>query len=517
METRTLECYPIRVPMKARFSAVAAATLLWASTGARASAPGADAADLEARLRAILDASELDGARVGVHIRSASDGEVLFDHHGEELFNPASNMKLLTTAAALHHLGPSYVFRTEVRRDPALVDGVVRGDLYVKGHGDPTLTTETMFGLVNEVALAGIRRIEGDLVIDDTFFDGISEGPGWEEETGDPAYAAPVGAFSVNFNTFVVRVLPGPHPGAAAIARTWPDIEMFDVRVEAMTRGPRTRTRIWAGTSAPRPDRIDVVLRGHIASDAVRGRLIRRRVHDPSRFAGGMMKRLLELRGIDVKGRLRIAPLPESPTVAVATHYSRHLSDIVSLLNKYSNNFVAEQILKTLGAEILEPPGTWDKGTRVVADFLRELGVPDGAYVLGNGSGLNDVNRVTPALVTEVLQRMYQRFDVRPEFVASLAVAGLSGTIGSRFSDTPAVSRIRAKTGSLTGVSTLSGYVVTGDDRVLAFSVMMNGYQGSSRAMWALQDQIGVTLSRFPGEAPRRGGFTVSAERAQAP
>lgn len=471
----------------------------------------ADLQQLEGHLAHILDSAELLQGRAGVQVRSVTDGAVVFERSADQLFNPASNMKLLTTAAALHYLGPSYVFRTEVRRDPELRDGVVRGNLYVKGYGDPMLTTESMFGLVNEVALTGIRRIEGDLVIDDTFFDPVSEGPGWEEETGDPAYAAPVGAFSVNFNTFVLRVLPGPQTGARAIVRAWPDIDMIDARVEAVTRGPRTRTRLWVGTEAPRPDRIEAVVRGAVALDDVRGQMVRRRVHDPSRFAGAMMKRLLELRGIDVKGRLRIAPIPETPTVAVTTHYSRHLSDIISMLNKYSNNFIAEQILKTLGAEMVGGPGSWESGTQVIANFLSEIGVTKEAYRLGNGSGLNDVNRVTPELVTEVLVHMYQRFDVRPEFVASLAVAGASGTIGRRFSNTPAVSRLRAKTGSLTGVSTLSGYVVTRDERVLAFSVMMNDYDGSARAMWDLQDQIGAALAGFPDVGPRES-MGASAE-----
>jgi len=483
--------------MKASVLAVVAAVASFALAPS-AQAEEVDEAALRARLTEILEAPELDGARTGLHVRSVSDGHVLFDRNGQQLFNPASNMKLLTTAAALHHLGPSYVFKTEVRRDANLVDGVVRGNLYVKGYGDPTLTTEAMFGLVNEIALSGIRRVSGDVVIDDTFFDEVSEGPGWEDETGDPAYAAPIGAFSVNFNTFVARVLPGPKPGAPARVEVWPDVEMIDVRVEATTRGPRTRTRLWVGTSSPKPDQIEVVVRGAIAADRVRGYSVRRRVHEPTRFAGAMLMRLLQLRGIDVGGHLRIAPIPERGTVAVTTAYSRHLSDIISLLNKYSNNFIAEQILKTLGAELREAPGTWAKGTAVLSDFLRELGVDDEAYVLGNGSGLNDVNRVSPSLITEVLMRMHQRFDVRPEFVASLAVAGLSGTIGSRFSDTAAVSRIRAKTGSLTGVSALSGYVTTRDDRVLAFSVMMNGYEGSARRMWDLQDQIGVVLARFP-------------------
>jgi D-alanyl-D-alanine carboxypeptidase/D-alanyl-D-alanine-endopeptidase (penicillin-binding protein 4) len=144
-----------------------------------------------------------------------------------------------------------------------------------------------------------------------------------------------------------------------------------------------------------------------------------------------------------------------------------------------------------------DPPGSWEKGNETIRKFLVEIGVPNGSFVLGNGSGLNDVNRVTPAQITSLLHAMHQRFEVQPEFVASLAVAGSSGTIIGRFENSPAISRLRAKTGSLNGVSALSGYVVTQNDRVLAFSVMMNDYAGRARTMWRIQDRIGIALARY--------------------
>ncbi len=450
--------------------------------------------ELVDRLQSILQSPELEGTRVGVHIRSLTDGRVLFDEGGDELFNPASNTKLLTTAAALEVLGPSYRFWTEVHRSPGMKDGVVER-LYVTGEGDPTLTTEAVFGLVNEIALRGIEVVAGDLVVDDHFFDDVREGPGWEEETGDPAYAAPVGAFSVNFNTFVIRVTPGEVVGQPARVRVWPDVGLVDPVVDAVTRGRRTRSRLWAGTKAGRDGHIEVVVRGSIALDAHEGFEIRRRVHDPTRFAGEMMKSLLAMRGVEVRGKVRRGEVP-SDAVRVAGHASPPLATILSKLNKYSNNFIAEQILKTMGAEATGAPGSWASGIDVLESFLDDLGVPSDRYVLGNGSGLNDVNRVTPALVTLLLARMNERFEVRPEFIASLATAGLSGTIHRRFEDTPAETRLRAKTGSLTGVSALSGYVLTSSDELLAFSIMMNDYRGRARSMWKIQDRIGVALAR---------------------
>lgn len=451
------------------------------------------------RINRILEAPELSDALVGVHVRRLADGKTLFGRNSDKLFNPASNMKLLTTAAALRYLGPTYSFKTFVRRAESMKAGAVKGDLYVQGRGDPTLTTETMFGLVHQIAQAGVKRVDGDLIVDDSFFDDVSEGPGWEQEIGDHTYNAPIGAFSANFNTFEAKVVPGDHVGAPAKLLLWPPIATLEGEVTATTSGPGTLTRLWFGTSRTDKDGVLITVRGNIAADDPYGRTHRKRIHVPTRFAGEMFKVLLEMRGIKVKGKVKRGSMPISSTVPVATHYSKPLAEIISTLNKYSNNFVAEQILKTLAAERAGWPGTWQKGSEVLAQFLAEVGIEPGAFVLGNGSGLNDVNRITPEQITKVLESMHGRFEYRAEYVASLAVAGLSGTINGRFEDSAANARLRAKTGSLTGVSALSGYVVTKDDEILAFSVMMNDYAGRASTMWGIQDEIGIALAESGG------------------
>lgn len=470
-------------------------------------------ARLEAELLQILEREELKEAFAGVHVRSMKDGRTLFGQNEDRLFNPASNMKLLTTASALWFLGANYKFRTEVRRDPDLENGVLEGDLYIAGRGDPTLTTEEVFGLVNQVALKGIREVKGDLIVDDTFFDRVFEGPGWDQEGSDHAYSAPIGALSFNFNTFELHVNPGERVGAPAQVSVWPDVPSIEVVSTVYTRGRGSRGRIWMGTSRTPGDGVRITVRGALAVSDRYGRIKRNRVHDPSLFAGQMLEHMLEMRGIRVRGRVKFRPMPRRGTVPVVTHYSRPLAEIVSTLNKYSNNFMAEMILKTLGAELHDGPGTWASGNAVVGEFLSEIGIDAKRLVLANGSGLNDVNRVTPSQVTRILAAMYDRFELQPEFVASLAVAGSSGTIHSRFEDSPAEARLRAKTGSLTGVSALSGYVETSDGEILAFSVMMNDYRGRARSMWRVQDAIGVALARHrsDGSAPRADPVAAGA------
>jgi len=479
----------------------AAAVIAMVSTGVARAAPSEkkDPAEtqLRRRLEEILRSPRLDDAVVGVHVRDVLADRSLFDRNSTKLFNPASNMKLVTTAAALYHLGPSYRFRTTAYRDRSLRNGVLKGNLYIKGRGDPTLTNERLFGLVNEIALHSIEKVEGNLVVDDTYFDAVSEGPGWEQERSDKSYAPPMGGLSVNYGTFSVRVMPGDRVGSAARVSIYPDVPSIEVASSVYTRGRGARRRVWVGTTRGENGQVRVTVRGAIPLGDIDGVAIYRRVYDPSLYAGETIKRLLEMRGVEVTGRVIVAPKPARGTVPVASHFSRPLAEIISTLNKYSNNFIAEQILKTLGAELREAPGTWEKGVAAVGDFFDAIGIPKDGLVMGNGSGLNDINRMTPRQVTKLLAAMYKRVELRPEFVASLAVAGVSGTITSRFADSAAESRLRAKTGSLRGVSALSGYVVTRDNRLLAFSVMMNDYPGRARAMWRVQDEIGTTLAEL--------------------
>jgi D-alanyl-D-alanine carboxypeptidase/D-alanyl-D-alanine-endopeptidase (penicillin-binding protein 4) len=453
-------------------------------------------AQLRAQLQEILRAPALDDALVGVHVRSLSDGRTIFERNGTKLFNPASNVKLVTTAAALWYLGSSYRFRTIAYRDASLRGGTLSGNLYVKGRGDPMLTSEELFGFVNEIALHGIEKIEGNIVVDDEFFDSVWEGPGWDQERSDKSYAPPVGALSVNFGTFSIRAMPGDRVGAPARVSVWPDVPSIELSSTVVTRGRDTRRQIWVGTTRDDDGKLEVTVRGALPLGDIDGVTVYKRVYNPPLYAGEAIRRMLELRGIPVKGRVVRGTSPGT-AIPVATHFSLPLAKVVSILNKHSNNFIAEQILKTLGAEVRGGQGTWEKGCDVVREFLEQAGIPRSSFVFGNGSGLNDINRLTPEQVTRLLDAMYKRFEVQPEFVASLAVAGVSGTINSRFADEPAMARLRAKTGSLQGVSALSGYVVTQDNKLLAFSVMMNDYHGRARSMWSIQDRIGNALAEF--------------------
>ncbi len=445
----------------------------------------------------------LGAARTGVHVVSLSTGEEIYSHGADQLLNPASNIKLVTAAAALELLGPEYRFKTEIwvdRRPDA--QGVVQGNVYIKGYGDPSFDTERMARLTLDLWHLGVRRVTGDLIVDETFFDGRRDGPGWEQEDRDRAYMAPVGALSLNRNAVAIRIRPGPRPGARAVVTVDPESDYFEVENRVITGSRRARL-------GHRPESIDegdtqrIVVRGvHPINRAPSTHW--RKIDNPPFYFAHTLKAMLGVQGVRFsRGRIREGEVCEDAEVFHAI-YSSPMSELIGALNKVSNNHVAEMLLNVIGAEIKGEPGSWEKGAQAVAELLEDFGIRRGSYVLRNGSGLNDVNRVSPRQLTSLLAVMWDRFPTGKEFVVSLPVAGRDGTTRHRMVE--AGGWVRAKTGTLKNVSALSGYVGTPQGEVMAFSVIVNDPPGRSRMALPGIDGVPVKLAAFgapAGSEPR--------------
>ncbi len=465
-------------------------------------------ADLPVALRAAIEGSPLAAARTGIFVASAETGEEVYARDADVLLNPASDVKLVTTAAALIELGPEFRFATEF-----LVDGPgpQAGVLYVRGKGDPSLVTERLWAIAGQLFHLGLRRVS-ELVLDDGYFDAERSGPGYDQEEGDRAYLAPAGALSLNFNSVEVHVRPGAQRGARAEIALEPASDFFVVenRITTSARSGRARVRV---TTRLEGDRERVVVEGRVPLGA-RTHLVRRRVDDPARYFGHTLKSLLELRGVKV-GRVRVGKVPGSARLLHVAE-SDPLAEIVRRLNKSSNNFTAEQILKTLGAEVKgQPggqPGSWAGGVAVVENVLAGMGIPRGSYVMRNGSGLNDTNRFSARQLVTVLRAMWGRFPLQPEYLVSLPVAARDGTIRWRMDGTAAAGRLRAKTGTLDGVVALSGFVQDAGGKVLAFAILVNDSPGRPGVVRAV-DAVGAALAASGGPPP--GATPASASASQ--
>ncbi len=418
-------------------------------------------AKLRDRLVAVLQDGPLNRTKVGVEIMQASNGDVLFAHNAAVQFNPASNTKMLTTAAAISYLGGDFRYHTALYGPEPDADGIVHGDVVLRGNGDPSLTTSDVAEIARALSARGVQRIEGDLVADPRFH-ARGHKP---DDAGDGE-----GALILNRNTYGVRVRPGDigHPALVSVE---PKVELFGVENQTTTvHGKKSRLRI---DSYKKDDKLIVTVRGRMA-DNRDDYVDLRRLADGSLLAASVLRAAFGDFGIELTGRVRGGTL--AAQTLLAEHVSMPLSEVCRISNKPSNNFVAEAIYKTLGGELYGAPGTLAKGTRAVMDFLTSEGFKPGAYKIVNGSGLTHENRITPQDLSSLLRKIYYDISMAPEFMSSLAVAGIDGTIRNRFMGTDAVGLVRAKTGTLTGVSALSGYVGDKDD-VLIFSIFVEGFR----------------------------------------
>ena len=482
---------------------LAAASVL----AAPATTTGRDrAADREALKKTLLDLAgrpPFQDARLGLQLVSLDDGTVVFSKDPDALMNPASNVKLVTAAAALARLGPEYRFDTEFLVEPGPGNDRTR-TLWVRGKGDPSLTTERLHAIASELVHLGLREV-GELVLDDTWFDGERLAPGFEQEISDRAYTAPTGALSLNANAVGVY-LRASAPGARAVVELEPPSDYFEVVNGAAGASSRARRASvasqWTGSAQRITVRGTVPVSGEWA--------VWKRIDNPPLYFGYTFKRVLEMHGIRVRSKPKLGQVPERARLLYVAQ-SETFDLILKRMNKYSSNFVAEQLLKTLGAEVRGPPGTTANGVSVAEEFLeREVGIPRGSYILRNGSGLNDTNRFTPRQLAQLLKVMWDRFPLAPEYLSSVGIAGKDGTLRYRFEGSEAVGRLRAKTGTLENVSALSGYVQSVGGERFAFSVMVNDYGGRSGPIIQGIDAIGAAVAAVgsPG-GPARAVATL--------
>lgn len=473
-----------------------------------ASSGGVDAR-LKASLTEAINQPALDGAELGFLAVRLKDGVVLGDVGSDQLINPASNAKLVTAAAALHTLHAEHRFKTEYFVNGTLKDGTLFGNLVVKGYGDPTIVSERLTRVANELYLFGVERITGGVIVDGSWFDAIDEARGWEiEEAPDRAYAAPVTALAVNFNATSIYVRP-TEPGKPAVVLVDPPSEQVVLEGTVLTEQLGSGVKIFSKKDES-DDGKQVTLLTVEGSVGARQSPFRsyRRVYAPLRHFGSTLVYFLQQRGVKVQHRIMEGPVPDGARLILVDR-SPPLTEIVSDLNHYSNNIIAETLIKAIGAEVYGAPGSFESGLKVARAFLEEkVGLQPGSYVFDNGSGLNDVNRFTARQMVKLLGYMLRDVEGGAEYTASLAVAGTQGTIGFRMRDTPAERRLRAKTGTLRGVSALSGYVADPAGDLIAFSALSQNIQDGVSGVWQVQNAIGAALAS-------NGSWKPEAEAAE--
>jgi len=467
---------------------------------------------LASRISAILSQPDLARGFWGVEVVSLSSGKVLYAQNADKLFTPASNTKLFTTAAALALIGPDYNFRTTVETNGTLdKHGRLTGDLVLVGRGDPnlsgrhlpyTLRTErnnhpiqVLEQLADELVQKGVKYVDGDIIADDSYFAFERYGEGWSQDDLVWGDGAPVSALTINDNVIFVNILPADRAGERAFVNITPFADYYRIDNRIITTPAGTGRKIFINRE---PGSTVLTLWGNMPLDDA-GADEALAIEDPAEFAASLLRQLLETRGIAVYGRQRTrhtdlaslstftitASAParggdqpsralQSQPLVLASYQSKPLIEDLRVINKVSQNLHAEILLRLLGRE-KGTAGTVEGGLEVLRGFLNKAGVPGDQYVFYDGSGLSRQNLATPHSVVQLLRYVASQ-PWGASFRDTFPVAGVDGSLSDRFRNIGAQGRVYAKTGSLGGVKTLSGYATTDRGERVAFSILSNNF-----------------------------------------
>jgi D-alanyl-D-alanine carboxypeptidase/D-alanyl-D-alanine-endopeptidase (penicillin-binding protein 4) len=433
-----------------------------------APAPSQLGARVAPKLEALSSWVKTRKGDLGFALRDLGSGRELAADGATQAINPASNQKLITAAVALSELGVDYRYHVGILGK--IQDGVA-ARLVLRGNGDPTFSYEDLRGFVERLVALGLKRVAGEILVDQSAFDDQYTPPAFEQQPGEwAAFRAPVSAVSLDRNSTTLHVFP-TQPGELARVEFEPP---GYVAVQGDVRTEKGKKRDKVGlTMKPRGLGMAAQVSGYVPEgDTVVH--ITRRIENPEIYAGVVLKRALQAAGVEVKGEVRRGG--EDELVELVGRDSAKLSEMVSLLGKASDNFYAETLFKTLGAVKLGKPGTAQHGADVVEAWLELRQLSDEGLKVTNGSGLYDANRVSARTLTRLLEMAYLDPAISKPFQDQLAVGGLDGTLRSRFFALRNRRSVHAKTGTLNKVTALSGYVFGPDQETgVAFSIMVSG------------------------------------------
>jgi D-alanyl-D-alanine carboxypeptidase/D-alanyl-D-alanine-endopeptidase (penicillin-binding protein 4) len=423
--------------------------------------------ELPLPVRQILDIRKVPHDTLSVFVQDVDSGEVVLRWQDEVSRNPASTMKLLTTLVGLDVLGSNYMWTTEVYALGEIEDGRLDGDLLIRGDGDPFLVTERVWQMLRLVRQAGIHEIGGNLLIDDSYFEVPEHDPGEFDRRPLRAYNVAPNALLMNFK--VVRYWFEPDHDRNAV-RVWVDPPLENLRVEnklALRRGYCGGYQ--RGITITANEAIDKMIFSGRFPTGCKSYAMDRTALSHNEFAYGLFTSVWRESGGVFSGGWINARAPED-AAPIVSFDSLPLADIISGVNKNSNNVMARQILYTLSAEVLGPPGTESGGRKVIEDWLADTGIEFSTLSLDNGAGLSREARVSAREFGDLLQFAWRK-PYMPEYLASMAISGLDGTLRRKFDDARLTGQAHLKTGSLDHVSAIAGYLQSRSGR--RFSVVM--------------------------------------------
>ena len=467
--------------------------LVWSFCVAACGAERIGATSVQHAIEVLLASQKCPVKDIGVEVKDLHGDSTLVSINADSMLNPASVSKLVTAAAAFEKLGPAHCFTTRIFADTIIPcdSGIAVRTLYIQGGGDPGFTAERLWLFVEHLSHLGIREISGNLVLDDSFFDSLAVGPGFDEDSTSYPYQPLISALAMNFNTVAIHSRPGLKAKLPIAVNLFPEIAGVKVAALATT------------AAAGKKDKLDIFTVADSGTTLVRvqgtmglgepATYTYRKLWQTWESFGGALQPLFARRGIALKGSIvhgsvpgRLAggePFYEFPSEPIAQSVNR--------MFKYSSNFTAEMLFKTLSAQRDTAGGSWEKSAALVTGWWKEHKL-SGVPLIKNGSGMGNANRISPAQIVDLLSHVWKQKSYLPEYLDALPNAGFDGTLKSRFAKSKLKGLVRAKTGTLNsyGISTLAGYILLPGSEPFAFAIFCHKTGRGQWEDWMLQEQI---------------------------
>ena len=467
--------------------------------------------DITARIDSVVADTTLDNAHIGLAVYDITADSMIYSLNADKLFSPASNMKLFTSAAALGLLGPEYRFKTGFFRTGKIdKKGRLKGDLVIIGGGDPLISgrfrdsvTEVLELWADSLKSMGINEIKGNIVVDNSFFSGSELGRGWSWDYLTYWFACPLSALSFNDNCVDLKFLPGKKVGDPAIIEIDPPTDYITITNNAITLPADSEFTL---DYYRKPYTNDVTFFGGISLSDTAGEIDHVSVHRPELYTAYVFADIIKDKGIKFKGDIvSLDDMDNDKKPAYATEkpaslfewQSDSLGLVISVINKNSQNFFAEQSLKTIGRE-LGGEGSFSSGIELAEAFFDSIGITSDDVAMHDGSGLSQMNIVKPAAVIRLLKSM-GRSPYFQTYYESMAVPGMDRSVRTRLEGIDNRERVRAKTGYIANTSSFSGYIDgPRAGHLLAFSILVNNYSCKTSYVTAWHDSVvSLLLSEY--------------------
>lgn len=429
---------------------------------------------------------------IGIQVYSLNDKKVVYNNNHDKLYLPASTQKLITLAAALHYLGPSYRFETKLLCDSISPNNNIK-NIYIKGSGDPSFDHNNLSDLAQEIYQMNIKHIDGNIYIDDQAFDNIywPKGSMWDDR--DRGFAAPVSGLNFDYNRQVIKISPNHFENKKAYAALFPYSEYIKVQINTLTKNGKSDIKY--SLDKQQKDNIEgllfgdkIIFNGQISLKS-EPQYFLFAIKDPGLWAGNFLREQLERLGIKTSGKVLKAKTPPN-AIFLTKHVSRSLSEALVDFTKISNDVANDSLIKAIALNAKIEPASMNEGLKLVKKFLEgEVKIDTKNLVAADGSGLSRYNLMSPGQLVDLLVYAHNNFLLAPEFIAALPIGGKDGTLRSLFRNNDFLGNIRAKTGKMTGVHNLAGFLNVNDKKYV-FAIMVNNFVGSIDKFNKMQEEI---------------------------